>query len=217
MSNNTLAIVHADGTKTPVEEIEGLTVTFQGRNNVVEIDEGSVFTKCRFIIGSNARIRIRKTSQRGLIGVVVNLTGNGEGRVLTIGAGAQIEGARFSMAGGGPRVVTIGEKCLMSTGIAFQPSDGHAIFDIETGEVLNHSKPITVGDHVWVGANATFMKGSAIPNNTIVGTQSLVTKKFEEENTAVAGVPAKVVRRGVGWDRMHVEKYAAQQSAAEAM
>src|SRR5690606_26631049 len=102
------------------------------------------------------------THPRGLIGVVVNLSGNGEGRILTIGAGTSIEGCRFSMAGDGARVVTIGENCLMSSGITFRPSDGHAIFDLETGEVLNHSKPIALGDHVWVGANVTFVKGSQV-------------------------------------------------------
>ncbi len=211
MSNNTLVIVHADGSKTPADEIEGLTLTFQGQNNVVEIGEGSVFSRCRFTLGSNARVSIGKTHTRGLIGVVVNLTGRGEGRALTIGAGTSIEGCRFAMAGDGPRVITIGDNCMMSTGITFRPSDGHAIFDLETGAVLNHAKPITVGDNVWVGADVVFLKGSKIPNNTIIGTQSLVTRRFEEEHTAVAGSPAQVVKRGVGWSREHVEKYAARQ------
>lgn len=212
MSNNTLVIVHADGTRTSTDEIEGLTVDFKGRNSIVEIGGGSVFDRCRFTVGSNARVRIGTTHARGLIGVVVNLTGNGEGRELTIGAGTSIEGCRFSMAGDGPRVITIGENCMFSTGISFRPSDGHAIFDLETGRVLNHAKPITVGNNVWVGANVTFLKGSRVPNNTIVGTQSLVTRQFADENTAVAGNPAQVVRSGVGWDRQHVEKYVAKQT-----
>lgn len=211
MSNNTLVIVRADGTRTSVDEIEGLTIAFKGRNSVVEIGEGSVFDRCRFTIGSNARVIIGTTHPRGLIGVVVNLTGNGQGRELTIGAGTSVEGCRFSMAGDGPRVISIGENCMLSTGISFRPSDGHAIFDLETGRVLNHAKPIAVGDNVWVGANVTFLKGSRIPNNTIVGTQSLVTRQFAEENTAVAGNPAQVVRSGVGWDRQHVENYVAKQ------
>lgn len=213
MPNNTLAIVHADGTTTPVDEIEGLTVIFQGRNSTVEIGEGSVFSRCRFTVGSNAQVKIGTTHPRGLIGVVVNLTGNGEGRTLTIGAGTSIEGCRFSMAGDGPRVIAVGENCMFSTGVSFRPSDGHAIFDLETGRVLNQAKPITLGNHVWVGANVTFLKGSRVPDNTIIGTQSLVTRQFDDENTAVAGNPAQVVRRGVGWDRQHVEKYVAQQTA----
>lgn len=209
MSTNALMIVHADGSKSPIDEIDGLTVIFQGRNSTVEIGEGSVFNRCRFTVGSNAKISIGKTHPRGLIGVVVNLTGKGDGRVLRIGPGTSIEGCRFSMAGDGPRVIEVGDNCMMSTGISFRPSDGHAIFDLETGEVLNHAKPITIGNHVWVGANVTFLKGSTVPDNTIVGTQSLVTNAFAEENTAIAGVPARVVRRGVGWDRQHVEQYVA--------
>jgi len=212
MSNNTLAIVHADGTKTPVDEIEGLTVQFSGRNSSIEIGEGSKFIKCRFMVGSNAQIKIATTHARGMHNVVVNLTGNGAGRVLTIGAGTSIEGCRFAMGGDGPRVVTIGENCLMSSGITFRPSDGHAIFDLATGEVINASKPIVIGTHVWVGAGVTFIKGSQVPNDTVVGTGSLVSRRFTEEHTAVAGNPAKIVRSGIGWDRQHVEKYAPAQA-----
>lgn len=212
--SNTLAIVHADDTKTPVDEIEGVTIDFRGRNSIVEIGEGSVFRGCRYIIGSNARVSIGTTHPRGHIGVAVNLIGDGEGRNLTIGAGTSIEGCRFSMAGGGPRVISVGENCMFSTGIRLSPSDGHAIFDLESGEVLNHARPITIGNHVWVGANATFTKGARVPDSTVVGTQALVSRQFDEENTAIAGVPAKVVRRGIGWDRQHVEKYVAQQQAS---
>lgn len=213
MPSNTIAIVHADGTRTEVDEIEGLNIQFSGRNSSIEIGEGSRFTKCRFMVGSNAHVRIGTTHPRGLHNVVVNLTGNGEGRVLTIGAGTSIEGARFALGGDGPRSVTIGENCLMSSGITFRPSDGHAIFDLATGDVINPAKPIVIGDHVWVGAGVTFIKGSRVPNDTVVGTGALVSRQFTEENTAVAGNPAKVVRTGIGWDRQHVETYIPQKPA----
>ncbi len=53
----------------------------------------------------------------------------------------------------------------------------------------------------------TFLKGSNIPNNTIIGTGSLLSKKFVDENTIIAGIPAKVVKRGVGWDRAYIPVY----------
>lgn len=213
MPKNSFVIVNADGTTTPTEKFDGLTVTFRGSNSTVEIAEGAVFNNCRFTLGSNARISIGKTHHRGLRNVVVNLTGRGEGRTLTIGAGTSIEGCRFSMAGDGPRVVTIGADCMMSSGITFRPSDGHAIFDLDTGNVINHARPIVLGDHVWVGADVTFLKGGTVPDDTIVGTRSLVSRRFEEPNTAIAGAPAKIVRRRVGWDRAHVEDYAERSQA----
>ncbi|MGL3151652.1 acyltransferase [Microbacterium sp. A82] len=214
MSNNQIVLVSADGAKTLIDEFEGLTVTFKGRNSSVEIGEGSVFHGCRFVMGSNAHVSIGTTHHRGLIGVVVNLSGNGKERVLAIGRGTSIEGCRFAMAGDGPRSVTVGENCMMSTGIIFRASDGHAIFDLDSGEVLNQAQPIMIGDHVWIGANATILKGSQVANNTVIGTHSLVSRKFEDENTAIAGVPAKVVRRNIGWDRQHVEKYIEKQAAS---
>ncbi|MEB1083164.1 acyltransferase [Citrobacter sp. R-1.5.2] len=93
---------------------------------------------------------------------------------------------------------------MLSSNVLFRPSDGHTIFDIATGVILNKSKPIILGDHTWVGASATFLKGSEIPNNSIIGTGSIVSKKFTEEFTAIAGIPASVVKNGVGWDRAHI-------------
>lgn len=93
---------------------------------------------------------------------------------------------------------------MLSSNVLFRPSDGHTIFDIATGVILNKSKPIILGDHTWVGASATFLKGSEIPNNSIIGTGSIVSKKFTEEFTAIAGIPASVVKNGVGWDRAYI-------------
>lgn len=210
MADNYFAIVQADGTETVVEKVDGLLVDFQGRNSSLRIGQGSVFHGCRFTFGSNAHVTIGTTHRRGLRNVVVNMTGRGESRTLRIGAGTSIEGCRFALAGDGPRAVTIGEDCMMSSGVTFRPSDGHAIFDLDTGEVVNHAAPIVVGDHVWIAADVTFVKGSVVADNTVVGTRSLVTREFPEENTVIAGAPAKVVRQRVGWDRKHVEEFVPQ-------
>ena len=47
----------------------------------------------------------------------------------------------------------------------------------------------------------TVLKGSEVPNNTTVAFRAIVTKKFTEENTILAGAPAKVVKNNVNWER----------------
>ena len=37
--------------------------------------------------------------------------------------------------------------------------------------------------------------------NSVVGQKSLVTRVFEEENVILAGVPAKIIKRDISWDR----------------
>lgn len=207
MSQNTLAVIRADGTRFPVEYIDGLTVEFRGDGGVIEIGEGSRFRNAKIIIGSDGRISIGRTHRRGLNNVSVDMSGHGSGKILTIGADTSVEGCRFAMAGGGPREVRIGERCMFSSNITFRPSDGHAIFDLASGAVLNEAKPITVGNHVWIGAGVTLVKGSVVADDTVIGTQSLVSRRFSESFTAIAGNPARVVKSGIGWDRAHVEDY----------
>ena len=40
------------------------------------------------------------------------------------------------------------------------------------------------------------LKGSKIPSNSMIGACSLVNKEFTEENTVIAGSPAKIIKNG---------------------
>ena len=80
------------------------------------------------------------------------------------------------------------------------PSDNHSIIDVASGKRINPSRPITIGDHVWVGQEVTILKGTAIGSHSIVGAGSIV-RGVVPPNTLVAGSPARVIRSGVTWDR----------------
>lgn len=67
------------------------------------------------------------------------------------------------------------------------------------GNRINISKDITIGEHVWIGANVSILKGCKIPNNSVIGTGAIVTKKFEKEGICIAGNPAKVVKEEINW------------------
>jgi len=90
---------------------------------------------------------------------------------------------------------------MFASNIIIRPSDGHSIYDINTKELLNKGENIIIGNHVWSGLNSIFLKGARVADNSIIGANSLVNKKFHEENVIIAGSPAKIVKRGVNWDR----------------
>lgn len=103
--------------------------------------------------------------------------------------------------------VRIGRHSMLSREIEIRTTDAHSVIDLETGNRLNTPADVIIGDHVWVGVGVILNKGTVIPNDTIVGAGAFVNKPFEEEHTAIAGAPAKVVRRGVTWNRSRRAKF----------
>ncbi len=102
--------------------------------------------------------------------------------------------------------VSIGDDSQLSWGIDIWCTDAHVITDLE-GNPLNFAQSIEIGRHVWIGKDSKIGKNVKIADNSIVGWGSIVTRKFEEPNVIIAGVPAKVVRRGINWDRKCINKY----------
>ena len=109
------------------------------------------------------------------------------GKNITVGQNVFINACcKFQDQGG----ITIGNGVLI----------GHGV----TLATLNHEenpnkrqniypKPITIGDNVWIGSNATILSGVKIGDGAIIGANAVVTKDVAK-NTIVAGIPAKVIR-----------------------
>lgn len=108
--------------------------------------------------------------------------------------------------------ITIGNDCMFSYGISMRTTDGHAIYDINTKQLLNSGRDIIIGNHVWIGYGVTVLKGSVIADNSVVAAKSLVNKIFEENNVIVGGHPAKVIRHNIGWSRKTPYDFIKQQN-----
>ena len=55
------------------------------------------------------------------------------------------------------------------------------------------TKPVVIGDDVWIGANAVILPGVKIGTHSIVAAGAVVTKDVPKYSL-VAGVPAKVIK-----------------------
>ena len=51
------------------------------------------------------------------------------------------------------------------------------------------------------------MKNTTIGNNCVVGTHAVVSGNFDTDNCIIAGVPAKIVKQGINWDRQRPKQY----------
>lgn len=55
------------------------------------------------------------------------------------------------------------------------------------------TKPVVIGDDVWIGANAVILPGVTVGSHSVIAAGAVVTKDVPA-HTLVAGVPAKVVK-----------------------
>ena len=107
--------------------------------------------------------------------------------------------------------VEIGSHCLISWGVGIADSDFHPVaaalrkidaealapyFEGKPARPLDavRSKPVKIGNNVWIGMNAIVLKGVTIGDNSVVAAGAVVTKEVPA-NVVVAGNPAVVVKK----------------------
>ena len=56
------------------------------------------------------------------------------------------------------------------------------------------TQQVTIGDDIWIGANAAIMPGVTIGNHCVVAAGAVVTKDVPP-HSLVAGVPAKIIKQ----------------------
>ena len=71
---------------------------------------------------------------------------------------------------------------------------------IEAGEKKKKAAAITIGNHVWLCAHSTVMKGTSVGDDCVVAYGSLLTKAGGEKGLLYAGVPAKPRRNNITWE-----------------
>lgn len=90
--------------------------------------------------------------------------------------------------------VRIGAQCVIADRAMFIDFD-HGVVEVERPIRVQgiYKRDVVVGSNVWIGYNACILRGVRIGDNSIIGTNAVVTKDVPA-NAVVAGVPAKVVR-----------------------
>jgi acetyltransferase-like isoleucine patch superfamily enzyme len=202
---NQIIIHKQDGKIAKTQTIEGLAIEFFGMESLVEVWEPYRFRNCKIILTDNNIVQINKTKHHISN---LNVTKMSPYNKLLIGEDLSCSACRVIFHEESGLIVKIGDDCMFSGGIIIRPSDGHTIYNVDTKKAINApSGGIIIGNHVWLGLEAKILKGANIADNTIVGMTAIVTKSFREQNTVLAGIPARVIKRGVNWDRRHTELY----------
>jgi acetyltransferase-like isoleucine patch superfamily enzyme len=90
--------------------------------------------------------------------------------------------------------VRIGAQCVIADRAMFIDFD-HGVVEVERPIRLQgiYKRDVVVGSNVWIGYGACILRGVSVGDNSIVGTNSVVTKDVPA-NAVVAGIPARVIR-----------------------
>src|SRR3954463_6638628 len=144
----------------------------------------------------------------------------GPGVTLEIGKGAKLHLGRWSWVGHGTKIrahegevrigaktvlgqectissfqhVSIGRECIVADRVMLIDFD-HGVVEVErpVREQGIYKRDVRVGNNVWVGYGACFLRGVTVGDNAIVGTLTVVTKDVLD-NAVVGGAPAKLIR-----------------------
>jgi acetyltransferase-like isoleucine patch superfamily enzyme len=144
----------------------------------------------------------------------------GRGLELEVGRKGTIEFGRFVWIGDGTKIrchegrveigqktvmgqectisayqrVRIGEQCVIADRAMFIDFD-HGVVEVERPirQQGIYKRDVEVGSNVWIGYGACILRGVRVGDNSIVGTNSVVTKDVPA-NAVVAGIPARVIR-----------------------
>jgi acetyltransferase-like isoleucine patch superfamily enzyme len=148
---------------------------------------------------------------------------------IHIGEGTMISGHVALSAGWGPdhpgiapRIVVIGDRCLIGRGSSVvghryieigddvwtghnvhitDMNHGYADVDLPISVQNQPEEPVRIGSGSWLGHNTVVLPGVTIGDHVVVGAGSVVTSDLPDFSVAV-GSPARVIRSyepGDGW------------------
>ena len=92
------------------------------------------------------------------------------------------------------RRVRIGEQCVIADRAMFIDFD-HGVVEVDRPIRLQgiYMRDVVVGSNVWIGYGACILRGVSVGDNSIIGTNAVVTKDVPA-NAVVGGIPARIIR-----------------------
>lgn len=186
------------------ERLSGI-ISIDGNNNSIivgnSLSDSNIYL---YISGDNNRVSIGNLRRAHSLRINIGNHVKAHGASVDIGDNFSCENDVEFFVYNSLNVLSIGDDCMFSRQIVVRTGESpHLIFDDETGEYLDKSDGVYLGNHVWVGERVYITKRCRIADNSIVAACAVVTKVFDEPHCAIGGNPATVVRRGVRWFRNH--------------
>jgi acetyltransferase-like isoleucine patch superfamily enzyme len=90
--------------------------------------------------------------------------------------------------------VEIGRECIVADRVMLIDFD-HGVVEVDRPIRLQgiYKRDVRVGHNVWIGYGACVLRGVSVGDNSILGTNAVVTQDVPE-NAVVGGAPARIIR-----------------------
>lgn len=95
--------------------------------------------------------------------------------------------------GSEPWLISLGDNVFITDGVKFINHDGGTLLFRKIIHDLEITKPISIGNDVYIGNNVIILPGVTVGNKVIIGAGAVVTRDIPDNSVAV-GVPARVIK-----------------------
>lgn len=170
---------------------------------------GKVVLNCRprfGMIGIGFENGYKGVSNRGLWEAGGKIVFNGSANIFPgakiIATGEVHFGENFSMQTStiiSRKKIVFGNNCLLSWDCLIMDSDQHPVKEIETDQQINPPEEVVLGNNIWMGCRCTVLKGTKIPDDTIIAANSFLNKKYKGQYQVIGGNPARILKQNVTW------------------
>lgn len=117
--------------------------------------------------------------------------------ILYIGDGVSITGNSSILV---KNTISIGDDSILAWDMLIMDCDWHQIID-KQGNILNPAKPIKIGNHVWIDCRTTILKGTNIPNDSIIAAASIVSGELSTANSIYGSGGVRMIKENTNWLR----------------
>lgn len=204
--------INGEGNTFSVNQITGkgsVIVDIKGNNNKISFgniqNDGNIVI---IIIGNNNEITLNDDIQI-VDKLALSIAEGCENGKITVGAKTTFWNTKLQTCENNSSI-EVGEDCMFSYNTKVFNSDGHCI--IQNNEIVNKAKTTKIENHVWLGYEAVVLKNSYIGAKSVIGYRAIVSGNYPQQGVVLAGVPAKIVKENINWNRYTPNEYEKMQN-----
>jgi acetyltransferase-like isoleucine patch superfamily enzyme len=176
--------------------LKNVRIVIRGSRCNIRIDKAAALKNCLvYIRGNQCNVTI---AEKCRLGEKVDIICEDHFSSVNIGASSEFFGP-ISIAATEGTAIYIDNNCMIAPGCSIRSGDSHSIF--KNNARINPAKDIQIESRCWLGERVLVLKGAFVPEGCVVGAASVIIKAFQEKNCILAGVPARVVNKGITWGK----------------